>query len=110
MQAAQIDALMKMVGGPRDSALLRFSIGSALVSAGRPAEAVAHLEQALAWQTDYSAAWKLLGRARAESGDAAGAIDAYRHGIAVAEARGDVQAAREMTVFLRRLEKQQAGG
>ncbi|RXZ45300.1 tetratricopeptide repeat protein [Crenobacter cavernae] len=110
MQANQIDALMKMVGGPRDNALLRFAIGNALVSAGRFADAVPHLEQAVAWQADYSAAWKLLGRACAEAGDAAAAIAAYRRGIEVAEARGDVQAAKEMHVFLRRLEKAAGGG
>ena len=36
---------------------------------------------------------------------AADAMDAYRRGIAAAEAKGDKQAAKEMTVFLRRLEK-----
>ena len=35
---------------------------------------------------------------------------ALRQGIAVAEARGDVQAAKEMRVFLRRLEKSAGGG
>jgi cytochrome c-type biogenesis protein CcmH/NrfG len=58
---------------------------------------------------DYSAAWKLLGKALAESGDADGAAAAYRNGIAAAERRGDKQAAKEMTVFLRRLDKPAAG-
>jgi hypothetical protein len=33
-------------------------------------------------------------------------LAAYRQGIAVAEARGDKQAAKEMGVFARRIEKQ----
>ncbi|MOA42617.1 hypothetical protein D3C78_1646820 [compost metagenome] len=33
------------------------------------------------------------------------ALQAYRDGIAVAEQRGDKQAAKEMTVFARRIEK-----
>ena len=53
----------------------------------------------------YSAAWKLLGKACAEGGDAAGAADAYRRGIAAATAKGDRQAAKEMGVFLRRIER-----
>ena len=53
----------------------------------------------------YSAAWKLLGRALAEGGDAGGAIAAFERGIAVARERGDEQAAKEMGVFLRRLHK-----
>jgi hypothetical protein len=47
----------------------------------------------------------LLGRALADSGDTAGAIATFEHGIEVAHARGDRQAEKEMTVFLRRLWK-----
>jgi cytochrome c-type biogenesis protein CcmH/NrfG len=54
----------------------------------------------------YSAAWKLLGRALADTGALSDALAAYRQGIAAAEARGDVQAAKEMRVFARRIEKQ----
>jgi hypothetical protein len=46
-----------------------------------------------------------LGKALGASGDVVGAIDAYRAGIAAAGAKGDKQAAKEMGVFLRRLEK-----
>ena len=53
----------------------------------------------------YSAAWKLLGKALSYSGEPAEALNASRQGIAVAEARGDKQAAKEMTVFAKRLEK-----
>ena len=38
------------------------------------------------------------------------ALDAYRQGIAVAETKGDKQAAREMAVFARRIEKQLESG
>jgi hypothetical protein len=51
------------------------------------------------------AAWKLYGKALTEAGESGAAIEAYRQGIAVAERRGDRQAAKEMAVFLRRLEK-----
>jgi predicted Zn-dependent protease len=57
---------------------------------------------------DYSAAWKLLGRALTEQGSKPEAAEAYRLGIAAAERKGDKQAAKEMTVFLRRLEKEAA--
>ena len=65
---------------------------------------------ALERDAQYSAAWKLLGKALAEAGDGPCAAEAYAQGIAVAEARGDVQAAKEMRVFLRRLEKSAGGG
>jgi hypothetical protein len=57
----------------------------------------------VAFDADYSAAWKLLGHTLAAQSDNAAAIDAYRSGIAAAQKRGDKQAEKEMTVFLRRL-------
>jgi len=50
----------------------------------------------------------VLGQARAAAGDAAGAAESFRRGIEVADARGDRQAAKEMRVFLRRLEKRKS--
>ena len=101
---ARIAALRAQCGGPRDGVLLRVMLGQVLAAAGRHAAACAELERALAFDAGYSAAWKLLGRARLDAGDAAGAAAAWQRGITTAEARGDVQAAKEMRVFLRRLE------
>jgi predicted Zn-dependent protease len=101
------DNFEKRLAAGRDGALLRFSLGNAYLQEGDAARAVLHLQQAVLQDAQYSAAWKLLGRALEASGDAAGALQAWRSGIAVAEARGDVQAAREMTVFARRIEKRQ---
>jgi predicted Zn-dependent protease len=94
-----------MLASGKDNALLRFSLGNAYLGAGEPARAVPHLYKAVEHDPGYSAAWKLLGRALNESGEAVRALEAYRHGIEVAEAKGDVQAAKEMTVFARRIEK-----
>jgi predicted Zn-dependent protease len=98
-----------LLASGKDSALLRFSLGMSYLKAGEAARAAGHLRRAVEQDGDYSAAWKLLGKALAESGDVDGAIAAYRDGIAAAERRGDKQAAREMTVFLRRLDKPAAG-
>jgi len=89
----------------KDNALLRFTLGGEYLKAGDAPKAVEHLRAALAHDAAYSAAWKLLGKALADTGDAPGAIEAYRSGIAAAEQKGDKQAAKEMGVFLRRLEK-----
>lgn len=97
--------LLKMLAAGRDNALLRFSLGSEYLKAGDHARAVAHLRAAVQQDPAYSAAWKLLGRALDESGQAQDALAAYRQGISVAESRGDKQAAKEMTVFARRIEK-----
>ena len=53
----------------------------------------------------YSAAWKLLGKALQATGDLEGARQAWTDGIAAAQVHGDKQAEKEMTVFLRKLEK-----
>ncbi|MEW5966233.1 MAG: tetratricopeptide repeat protein [Pseudomonadota bacterium] len=93
-----------MLAAGRDNALLRFSLGSEYLKAGEPARAAEHLRRAVEHDPKYSAAWKLLGRALSEAGAPEDALAAYRQGIAVAEARGDKQAAKEMGVFARRIE------
>ena len=103
MSATLIERLRAQLGGPRDGALLRLSLRNALLADGDARAAAETLREALAFDPSYSAAWKLLGRAWVDAGDAAAARDAWSRGIEVAEARGDVQAAREMRVFLRRL-------
>ena len=101
----RIESLLKMQGGPRDGALLRYSLGNEYLKAGAPAEAAKCFQQAVDRDRQYSAAWKALGKALAESGEIEAAKQAYAQGIEVANARGDIQAAREMTVFARRLNK-----
>jgi predicted Zn-dependent protease len=106
MSSDLIASFEKLLGGPRDGAFLRFSLGNEYLKAGNPGAAAGHLREAVQRDPAYSAAWKLLGRALADSGAAQEALDAYRQGIAVAESKGDKQAAKEMTVFARRIEKQ----
>jgi len=101
----RIESLEKLLGGPRDGALLRFSLGNEYLKAGDPARAGKCFQEAVDRDSRYSAAWKALGKALTEAGDKAGALAAYERGIAVAEARGDIQAAKEMKVFARRLGK-----
>jgi Flp pilus assembly protein TadD len=105
MTSQQIMNLLKLVGTPRDGALLRFSLGSEYLKCADFEAAVAHLGAAVEKDPGYSAAWKLLGRALAENGREEEALASYRRGIEVAEKKGDKQAAKEMTVFARRLEK-----
>lgn len=99
----RIAALRAQVGGARDGAMLRLALGTALLEAGDAAGAIGELQAALGFDAKYSAAWKALGKAQLAAGDASAAATAWQRGIAVAEARGDVQAAKEMQVFLRRL-------
>ena len=99
-----------LLASGKDGALLRFSLGMHYLGSGEAARAAAHLQRAVELDRDYSAAWKLLGKALTEAGDAPGAIIAYREGIAAAGRRGDKQAGKEMSVFLKRLEKAAGAG
>ena len=98
-----ISSLEKLIGTPRDGALLRYSLGSEYLKAGERARAIEQLREAVRRDPDYSAAWKLLGRALADADDAAQALEAWTLGIAAARRKGDRQAEREMAVFARRL-------
>jgi len=104
-----IAGLRAQCGGPRDGALLRFSLGNALFEQGDHAAAVEEFRRAVSFDANYSAAWKLLGKACLALHDQAGAAEAWRQGIAVAQKRGDKQAEKEMTVFLRRVEQKDGG-
>ena len=98
--------LEKLLGGPRDGALLRYSLGNEWLKAGDPAQAAGHFRAAVERDPKYSAAWKLLGNALVDSGQPLAALAAYEQGIIAAQTRGDIQAAKEMTVFAKRLRRQ----
>ncbi len=98
-------ALRKLIGTPRDSALLRISLATALQQAGESSEAELQLVEATRMDPAYTAAWKQLGRLRLSLDDPAGAREAWQSGIEAARKNGDKQAEKEMQVFLRRLEK-----
>jgi tetratricopeptide (TPR) repeat protein len=106
---ARLEALEELLDQGRDGALLRFGLGQAYLNARRYPEAIQQLEAAVALDPRYSAAWKLYGQALAQAGRVEDAISAYECGIAAAQARGDVQAAKEMGVFLKRLRAKKGG-
>lgn len=100
-----IDNLRAMINQGQDSLILRFGLAQALLKQGEPEEAIEHLLAALQFEPEYSAAFKLLGKAYAETQQNEQAIETYVKGIKIAEAKGDIQAAKEMKVFLKRLLK-----
>ncbi|MEO7742150.1 MAG: hypothetical protein ABIR98_04370 [Usitatibacter sp.] len=103
-----VERFEAMLAQGKDNALLRFTLGAQYLKEGDAALAATHLQAAVVHDREYSAAWKLLGKALANQGRRGEAIVAYRSGIAAAERRGDKQAAKEMVVFLRRLEMEGA--
>lgn len=99
---ARLEALL-VKGG--DAAALRLALASRYLDAGDAPAAVRHAEAAVRLDPEYSAAWKALGRALTAAGRPADALRAYERGAVVAERRGDQQAAKEMRVFSKRLQR-----
>jgi len=97
-----VENLEAMLAAGKDDALLRFSLGNAYLKE-QPALAAEHLARAVELNPEYSAAWKIYAKALAGSGREHEAREAYARGIAAANRNGDIQAAKEMGVFLRRL-------
>ncbi|WP_439860320.1 tetratricopeptide repeat protein [Pseudomonas sp. MBLB4136] len=101
-----LESLEKMLAQGMDNALLRFGLGKGYLDAGEFARAAQHFQRCVEFDANYSAAWKLLGKAHLELGDRAAAEHAWQQGIAAAQNHGDKQAEKEMTVFLKRLQRQ----
>ncbi len=100
-----LDNLLRMHEQGQDNVLLRFSLGNEFFKADDLGNAELHLRAALQHDPKYSAAWKILGKVLAADGQHSAAASAFEQGIAVAEERGDIQAAKEMRVFLKRSNK-----
>lgn len=100
-------ALEDMLNNGNDNLMLRYTLGNLYLKDGNPELAVIHLKKALDHNSEHSASWKHYAKALMENGDNEAAINAYEKGIEVAETVGDIQAAKEMKVFLKRLLKQQ---
>jgi tetratricopeptide (TPR) repeat protein len=100
-----IDTFEAMLARGQDSALLRFSLGNEYAKSEEYERALLHLAAAVRLDPGYSAAWKSYGKALAAARRHRDAVDAFDAGIKAAEAKGDVQAAKEMRVFRKRAEK-----
>ena len=104
-----ISTLEKLLGTPRDGALLRYSLGLEYQKVKDSERAVQYFRDAVERDPLYSAAWKALGRALQDAGRDAEALATYRQGVEAARRKGDRQAEKEMGVFIRRLEKAARG-
>jgi tetratricopeptide (TPR) repeat protein len=99
---AQFQALVAL--DPSDT-VVRFGLGELYVQAQAFAQAAEQFAEIIRLDPHYSAAYRYLGQAYAALGRYAEAAETFQRGIAIAEARGDLQTVKEMRVFLRRLHK-----
>jgi Flp pilus assembly protein TadD len=100
------EALEKMLAKGMDNSLLRFGLGKACMDEGNLEQAAEHLQRCVGFDGKYSAAWKLLGQALNKLERHEEARGAWESGLAAAREKGDKQSEKEMTVFLKRLDKQ----
>ncbi len=101
-----LEELLKLLQSGQDSAALRFGIGNTYLKRKDAYNAMQHLKKAIELDPSFSAAWKLYAKALQENGQTDSAVETFRKGIEVAAGKGDIQAAKEMEVFLKRLLKE----
>jgi len=103
MTSERVADLLELIAEEPDDALLRLTLGKEYLESGDTAAALPHLERAVAADPRYTAAYRYLGAALAAAGRRDDAIAAWERGVAVAEETGDLQAGKEMRLFLDRL-------
>ena len=99
------ERLEALLATGKETALLRYTLGKAALDSEQPAAALLHLQRATALNPQYSVAWKLLGRVHLALDDSDAARQAWTQGLACAQTNGDAQVVKELSVFLKRLDK-----
>lgn len=99
----KIERLQALVQTDESDALTHFLLGRELMEVGRFAEAASALEKTIQLNPEYTAAYRFLGDAHRQAGNMARAREIYEVGIGVSEATGDLQAGKEMKVYLKKL-------
>lgn len=109
-EESRLEQFKKVVEIYPDDELAHFGLGKCCYDAGDYENAVKSFRRVIALKPDYSAAYRHLGKALEKAGLPAEAQEVYEHGIQVAQQKGDLQTAKEMAVFLKRLGKKGGGG
>ena len=109
METSRADMFRKLLYKDPDNPMILCSLGIELFKEGRYPEAREHLRRAIENKPDYSVAYRMLGRAHFELRENGEARRVFARGREVAQENGDLQTVREIDVFLRRLEKREAG-
>jgi uncharacterized protein HemY len=109
METPRADMFRKLLAKDPDNPMILCSLGIELFKEGRHPEAREHLRRAIENKPDYSVAYRMLGRTHYELHENAEARRVFAKGREVAQENGDLQTLREIDVFLRRLDKREAG-
>ncbi len=99
----RLEQLRRLAQRNPNNPLGQYTLGVELDRAGDWEGAAEALRRAVALNPDYTAAYRDLGRVLAKAGRPAEARSTYEAGLQSAERTGELQTAREIQVFLRRL-------
>ena len=83
--------------------MLRFGLGSAYFNTKDYEKAIPHLRACLEQDPEYTAAYKLLGKALFKAGNNTEAKTVFETGLPIAIRKGDKQTEKETLVFLKKL-------
>ncbi len=103
-----LESLEKMLAKGVDNALLRFGLGKGYLDQGDFAKAAEHLQRCVPSTPSIprrGSCWQ----ACQGQGDLPAARQAWEQGLEAARGHGDKQAEKEMTVFLKKLDRQSQG-
>ena len=109
METSRADMFRKLLEKDPDNPMILYSLGIELFKEGRYPEAREHLQRAIENKPDYSVAYRMLGRTHYELHENVEARSIFAKGKEVAQENGDLQTVREIDVFLRRLDRREAG-
>src|SRR5215813_7216054 len=105
MDTERLRQFQELIALEPDDTVLRFGLGELYIQAKDFARAAEQFAEILRLDPHYSATYRYLEQAYVALDRVSEAEAMFQQGIAVAEARGDLQTAKEMQVFLRRLHK-----
>lgn len=103
MSSDRIAQLRNLAEASPNDELAHFSLGSALLDAGEPAEAAKSLQRVLAVNSQNSRGYELLARAQRDAGQNNYAVDTLKVGYRIAHKRGDLMPMKAMADMLTQL-------
>ncbi len=109
METSRTEMFRKLLDRDPNNPMVLYSLGNELFKEKKYTEAGEYLSQAVRNKPDYSVAYRMLGRTLYELGENTEARRVFVEGRKVAEKNGDLQTVKEIDVFIRRLEKREAG-
>src|SRR5262249_58563779 len=100
MATDRIQQFQELIALEPNDTVLRFGLGELYIETENFAAAAEQFAEIVRLDPQYSAAYRYLGQAYTALERAQEAGEIFQRGIAIAEARGDLQTAKEMRVFL----------